>query len=298
MNRDPGKQLRLASIVLLLSIATAAAASPAGERLYLTSCAPCHGRSGAGDGPDAKLFASRPRDLRQGFLGSYTTADLVRRVLDGRALQLAFDLPALRARAKEVESVVAYMRRLPDVDWPRVEGGEWIYTRRCEDCHGRYGEPVEAPPAGVRKPRDLSDPAWQRSTSDQDLDMAVRHGRDGMPGLVPRLSDTEARQVALYVRLLSPGHVTYTQYCANCHGADGRGVGSFGEAMPLPTIVFDRDYFQRSDPERVRAKVWHMLEEHAPSMPHFRATLGEKEARAIIEYLRTLESSPAKGAGS
>jgi mono/diheme cytochrome c family protein len=283
----------LLSLVVLLSFATAAAASPNGERLYLSHCASCHGKNAAGNGPDAKLFATKPRDLRQGFLGSYTTSELARRVLDGRGLQLAFDLPALKARAKEVESLVVYMRRLPEVDWPQVEEGEWVYTRRCEDCHGRYGEPGEELPPGVRKPRDLSDPAFQRSTSEAELEIAVSHGRDGMPGLVPRLGEGEARLVALYVRHLSPGHETYSQYCANCHGADGRGVGSFGEAMPLPTIAFDRDYFRRSDGERVRAEAWHMLEEHQPSMPHLREALSEDEARSIIEHLRTLEKAGA-----
>lgn len=291
------RRFLLAAFVLslLLPSAAAVAAEADGERLYLTHCASCHGESGGGDGPDAKLFAAKPRDLREGFLDAYTTDDLVHRVREGRGLPLAFDLPALKARAKEVESLVAYMRRLPEIDWRRVDEGEWVYTRRCEDCHGRYGAPLDDRPAGVRKPRDLGAADFQRSTSEGDLEVAVRHGRDGMPGLVPRIDEEQARQVALYVRLLSPGYQTYTQYCANCHGADGRGVGSFGEEVPLPTTVFDRDYFARMDPERLRARAWHMLDEHQPSMPHFRKTLSVEQVRAIIEYLRKTEAETRRG---
>jgi mono/diheme cytochrome c family protein len=280
-------------LVLAFSwVTSAAAASSDGLQLYRTHCAGCHGRSGAGNGPDAKLFSPAPRDLRTGFLGKYTTEDLAHRVLDGRALQLAFDLPALKARAKEAESVAVYLTKLPDVDWSRVDAGEAVYARRCEDCHNRYGEPVQAPPPGVRQPRDLSDPDFQRSISDDELMVTVGHGREGMPGLVPRLTDSEARQVVSYVRLLSPGHKTYTQYCANCHGADGRGAGSFGEARTLPTIAFDREYFRRASGDGVRDQVWHMLAQHGPSMPHFRETLSNEQARSIAEYLRTLEVSP------
>jgi hypothetical protein len=51
-------------------------------------------------------------------------------------------------------------------------------------------------------------------------------------------------------------------------------------------VVFDRAYFARRDPEAMRAKIWHMLSEHKPSMPHFRDRLSEPEARAIIMHLK------------
>jgi mono/diheme cytochrome c family protein len=282
------------AFLLLLATTTAAAAPPDGERLYRDHCASCHGSSGAGDGPDAKLFANQPRDLGAGFLAGYTSDDLARRILDGRALELVFDLPALKERAKEVESLVVYMARLPGVDWGRVDEGEWVYSRRCEDCHGRYGEPRASTPPGVRRPRDLSDPAFQSAIEDEELERAVAHGREGMPALVPRLEESEARQAAAYVRLLSPGHRTYSQYCANCHGEDGRGTGSFGEEIPLPTVAFDRDYFRRGNGERVRVKAWHMLDRHKPSMPHFEEQLSHAEARSIVEYLRRLEASRSR----
>ena len=280
-------------VLALLSWAVAAAGEAApldGHALYMQQCARCHGASGHGNGPDAALFASPPTDLRAGVLAAHPTAEVVRHVLDGRREQLEFDLPALRARATDVETVLAYMQRLPDVDWRSADAGEDLFVSRCTPCHGSFGRPSPdiALPPGVRPPRDLSDGALQRGSSDADLLIAVRHGRDGMPALTPRLSEPQARQVVAYVRLLSPGYVTYATYCAGCHGDHGVGSGSFAESVPGPTVVFDRAYFAHRDAEELRGSVWHMLGEHRPSMPHFRRTLSAAQARAIIEYLKKL----------
>ena len=257
-----------------------------GGRLYRKYCASCHGVSGRGDGPDASIFATPPRNLHEGFLERYSNEDLVRRVREGRPLELALDLPALRARASEVEALVAYLTRLPTVNWVRAERGREIYAERCELCHGPHGRPGPRLPPGVRPPRDLSDAAVQRSIGDKELLILVRHGRDGMPALTPRVPESAEAPLAAFVRLLSPGFALYDTYCANCHGDDGRGVHTVAEVIPLPKMVFDRAYFSQRDPEQLRAAVWHMVAEQKPMMPHYRWTLDEAQARAIIEYLK------------
>jgi mono/diheme cytochrome c family protein len=55
-----------------------------------------------------------------------------------------------------------------------------------------------------------------------------------------------------------------------------------------PSVVFDRRYFAAHDGEYVRTRVWHMLSVQSSRMPHFRGRLTEPQARAIVEYLRTL----------
>lgn len=278
----------LIAVLECLLLATPAGAAD-GRRLYLQHCAPCHGPDGRGDGPNAVLFNIRPRDLREGFLGKYSTDDLAKRVLDGRTLTLAFDLPAMRRRAANVEALVAHMRRLPAADWDRIDEGWAIYLERCASCHGPFGTPLDDPGPGVRRPRQLNDAAFQVSVTDEALFEAVRHGRRGMPALTPRLDEDEAADVVAFVRMLSPGFETYSQYCATCHGDHGVGAGSFGEAIPAPTVIFDRAYFARRDPEELREAVWHMLAAHQPLMPHFRGVLSDQEARAIVEYLRSRE---------
>jgi mono/diheme cytochrome c family protein len=260
--------------------------TPDGRRLYREYCSSCHGVGGNGNGPDAAIFVARPRSLREGFLKKYSTDELVRRVREGRPLELALDLPALRARAGEVEALVAYMKRLPGVDWDLVAPGEDIYEERCALCHGATGRPGPTLPEGVKRPRDLSDPSFQSSVNDTELALVVRHGRAGMPALTPRVSEDEAPELAAYVRLLSPGYELYSKYCAACHGDTGQGNGNLAEPIIEPRVVFNRDYFTHIDPERLRANVWHMVRDEKPMMPHFRILLTEAQARAIVEYLQ------------
>ena len=274
------------TVALTQSATAAHAAGPDGERLYLMYCASCHGISGKGDGPDAAIFSESPRNLRTGFLNKYGTGTLVQRVRDGRALPLELDIPALRARAKEVEALVAYLQRMPSVDWPRAIDGRDVYAHRCAVCHGTHGQPGKTLPAGVRKPRDLSDPAVQRSLDEKELITLVRHGREGMPALTPRVPEADAAPLAAFVRLLSPGFTLYDRYCVNCHGVDGRPVGSIGEVMRLPKVVFDRGFFLRRDAEQLRAEAWHMAAEQKPRMPHYRWTLDEDQATSIVEFLK------------
>jgi mono/diheme cytochrome c family protein len=259
-----------------------------GRRLYTAYCAPCHGASGRGDGPDAAMFAEPPRNLRDGFLDRYTRDDLVRRVREGRVLALTLDPPALRAHATNVEALVSYLRRLPSIDWPRAAAGREIYADRCVPCHGPYGRPGKTLPAGVGAPRDLSDVQVQASIGDKQLAVLVRHGRSGMPALVPRVADADGPPLVAFVRLLSPGFAMYDRYCASCHGDDGHPASGNGEVLRLPSVVFNRAYFATRDADELRSRAWHMLAEQKPAMPHYRWTLTEAQAAAIIEYLQHL----------
>lgn len=284
MRRTWGLRLTLA---LLVGCTLASAAEPDGRRLYLQYCSSCHGAAGKGDGPDATMFTTPPRNLREGFLKLYPTDELVNRLRDGRVLELGLDLGALRAHATGVEELVAHLKRLPGIDWD-VVGPAWErYVDRCELCHGPTGKPGTILPCGVRCPRDLSDPNFQRSLSDKELITAVRHGRQHMPALTPRITTAEAKDLAQFVRLFSPGFELYSRYCANCHGDDGRGVAPMGETVRLPKVIFDRAYFTTRDSDQLRTAVWHMLAEQKPTMPHFRPLLSDADARAIIEFLKT-----------
>jgi mono/diheme cytochrome c family protein len=128
----------------------------------------------------------------------------------------------------------------------------------------------------------------QDDLADAELIAAVRHRRRGMPALSPPISETQALQLAAFVRRLSPGFTLYSHYCAACHGESGRGVGSYGEAIHRPTIVFDRRYFAQRGRDELRQSIWHMLSDHKPSMPHFRWSITEAEGRQIVEYLKEL----------
>jgi mono/diheme cytochrome c family protein len=271
-----------------LAVGGVAAEEVGGACLYRSYCVSCHGASGHGDGSDAAIFAPPPPDLRKGFLRRYEAEELVERVRTGDPRHLTLDPEALRAQATEVESLVSYLQRLPSVNWRAADAGQAIFLCRCTDCHGRRGKPGTSMPPGVRRPRDLSD-QFLGSLDDAALIRLARHGRKGMPALLPRVSEEDGRSVVAFVRLFSPGYDLYSRYCANCHGDDGRGRSSVGEVLNTPAVTFDQSYFRHTDPERLRTSVWHMVAQHKPTMPHYRAELSAAQARAIITYLKQSE---------
>lgn len=259
-----------------------------GQRLYQRRCASCHGNDAKGNGPDATIVAETPRNLREGFIDQYPTEELVRRVREGTPLHLELDSAALRARGRDVEGLIAYLKRLPTIDWNLTATGWNLYASRCEPCHDHYGRPVASLPQGVHPPRDLSTPQFQHALKQKDLVQSVRHGRKGMPALTPRVPESAAKPLAAYVRLLSPGFESYSRYCAHCHGDDGLGADAPLGSIGVPTVKLDRSYIAKADPEKLRIDVWHMLSEEKPSMPHFGFLISEVQARNIVEYLKQL----------
>jgi mono/diheme cytochrome c family protein len=279
---------RWAIVLVVAALATPARGDQGGDGLYRTYCASCHGDGGRGDGPEAAMFRPAPRNLRTGLLERYPAADLVRTVREGAPLALALDPTALHARAVEVEALVAHIRRLPDVDWKVASHGREVYLAKCVACHGPFGEPGPTRPAGVRPPRDLSAPAFQRGIDDHELTAVVRHGRKGMPA-IPRLgTDADVRALVAYVRLFSPGYTLYATYCASCHGEDGLG-DEIVDPGRTPPVRFDRAFVASRDPEQLRVAVWHMQAQQRPAMPHFRRVLSEAQVQAIVEYLKQMK---------
>jgi mono/diheme cytochrome c family protein len=277
------------TIVGALAAVAAGAAEPDGRALYASHCAACHGAAARGDGPDADMFAPRPPSLRAGLLARHEDDALVERIRHGRPLALARDPERLRGRAVDTELLVAHLTRLPALEWSRIERGQELYVDRCEICHGPFGHAPMALPLGVETPpRDLSDPDYQRRTSDAELIERARRGHRAMPAITG-LDDAESRDALVaWMRVLSPGYEHYTRFCAACHGDDGRGPA--GDAAPgrRPRVVFDAAYVARADPEVLRRNVWHMLDDAAPQMPHFARSLRPAEVRAILRYLRGL----------
>ncbi len=272
--------------VWLLGSATAALAGEPPDGGYRLHCAPCHGPTGRGDGPEASLFRPRPRNLRDGVLDRYPVDDLVASVRDGTPLRLAFDPAALQARAHEVEAIVSYLQRLPTIDWRRAAPGEALYIERCETCHGRFGTPDARRAGGGPVPADLADRAVQDAISDVGIANVAHHGHRGMPAVHGLERDADSKAVVAYVRLLSPGFALYARYCAGCHGDDGRADTLVEPGGNVPIVPFDARWLARQDPDALRAKVWHMLAAQRPAMPHYRTRLTHAQAHAILEYLR------------
>lgn len=286
-----------ATLLLLAMVAPDAVAvpdastpAPDGRALYLQSCAPCHGTSARGDGPEASSFSPPPPDLHGGALASASEDQIVARLRDGMPLTLGTDPRALKARLAHLEEVTGHLQRLPEIDWPAVDRGAAVYAASCAVCHGPFGKPLDAAalPAGVQKPpRDLRDPAFQQATSDQQLLADMQHGKSAMPAIPATRDPRQARDLVVFLRLLSPGFETYSYYCAPCHGDDGKGHGVLAAGKNAPPVAFDRAWRARQDPEQLRIQVSHMLSLHGASMPHFRGDLSDAQLHAIVRYVKS-----------
>ena len=272
-----------------------------GRILFLRNCSECHGLEAAGDGPEGQFLAKAPANLRDGrILSRYRDEEITAFVREGKALRIDLRPERVKQHADETEALYQFIRKLPEIDWQKWEAGERVYVERCVDCHDYYGRPSALRPEGIAAPRDLSDPKLQASVTDDELAKLARHGKKGMPALVPPLSEADAKRVAAYVRILSPGYALYDRYCVDCHGARGEGgTGPHVKGL-APKLAFDAEFFRLNYPDEVRRTIWHMLRDENPSMPHFREALSEADVKAILVYLRSLagsQTSATPGAG-
>ncbi len=270
-----------------------------GRLLYLAHCERCHGSTGIGNGRDSGLFEALPPNLRRGsILKAHSDEELVDHILEIQRLPLELRPQEIQREAADTEALYQFLGRLPSVRWKDVAAGEELYFRRCIVCHGAYGHPERPLPPGIQGlPQDLCNPVFQCARTDAELAVLVRHGKDGMPALVPRLSENETQSLVRYARFLSPGYELYDRFCAVCHGRHGEGGRKNGPQPSAPLFAFDKAYFRKHDPEEVRQSVWHMLRAAKPSMPHFSESLTPTDVKEIVAYLRSLPPLPSESSG-
>jgi mono/diheme cytochrome c family protein len=98
---------------------------------------------------------------------------------------------------------------LPDAaDDTAGREGETIFQMRCFVCHGREGKGNGPASTGLGATvRDLTDPSWQNSASDQTIGSVIRNGAQAVGGsvaMVPNrdLSDAQIQSLVIYIRRL------------------------------------------------------------------------------------------------
>jgi mono/diheme cytochrome c family protein len=267
-----------------------------GEVLYLRHCADCHGWQGRGDGPLAQLLTAKPQNLRQHpeLFTTHSDAELVARILSGKALLVPVDPAALSYTEAEVTSLLAYLQQLPTLSWTDVNRGKEVYDSLCTACHGLYGrgDGLGARALSVR-PRELTVPAYQAQIGDGELFRIIADGKGAMPGAADVLTAHELRAVIAFIRVLSPGYELYNRFCAYCHGVDDHPPasgpehrGSTRAEHAIPT--FDETYFRTHTIEQIRIGIQHRRKQSRPAMPHFAGQLAADEVGDIVTYLRTL----------
>lgn len=89
------------------------------------------------------------------------------------------------------------------------------------------------------------------------------------------------------------GQRVYTQHCATCHGHDGRGEGPLAASLPQwPPTLASSLLARRADGELF----WHVLSgmqdrRGQQTMPAFRGELKDREAWAVIDYMKALSAA-------
>jgi len=166
----------------------------AGAAIFAEKCAPCHGQTGLGDGPQgAQLGVDVPA------LG---TAELARQaapaawyttVTQGRIDKFMPPFTSLSdAERWEVVSYALSLSAPPD----QLAAGKVIYEANCADCHGADGAKVSA--------ADFTNQQAMAARSAADMRQLVADGTGpDMPGFQSKLSEDELWAVTTYLRSFS-----------------------------------------------------------------------------------------------
>ena len=186
----------------------------AGESVFISWCAQCHGSGAAGSSQEG-WAAGYPNLLDDDWLwgGSieeihHTIAHGIRNENDPDARYS--EMPAFGAdellTGEEISQVVNYVMSLSGEpqDAAQAAAGAEIYEWNCASCHGEngMGDVFQGAP-------NLADAIWLYGGSYEELMETVTYSRFGvMPSWADRLSDAEVRAVATYVHGLGGGEAS------------------------------------------------------------------------------------------
>ena len=167
-------------------------------QLYPARCAPCHGDTGKGDGPQsqqvvAQMGGKLPNFADAAYARAVKPTDWFNVLSTGR-MQKGMP-PFTSLTADQRWDLVAYLYTL-SIPQDRLDRGKSVYADKCVSCHGTTGR--AASPGAP----DLSDPAKMAAKSQADVEAVIANGRGAMPGFGP-LSQDDRLAVADYVRSLS-----------------------------------------------------------------------------------------------
>jgi len=79
--------------------------------------------------------------------------------------------------------------------------GNSLFTKNCATCHGKDGK-AKTFKAKLNHARNLTDPEWQTSVTDERLLNSITNGRGHMPAWGKKLTEAEINSLVAYVRQL------------------------------------------------------------------------------------------------
>lgn len=172
-----------------------------GRVIFADNCQPCHGASGSG----AKNFPVLADDdwLWGGDLDSIQTTILYG-IRSGHEDERVSDMPNFvedeTLTLAQAEMVADYVMSLSG-QGTASEEGKVLFEDNCAACHGEDGSGQQA----LGGPR-LNDGIWLFGGGKDAVLSQIKQPKHGvMPAWVGRLSETEIKQVAIYVHSLGGG---------------------------------------------------------------------------------------------
>jgi mono/diheme cytochrome c family protein len=146
-----------------------------GEANYAEKCAPCHGNSGLGDGPDASELPNPVAPLGDpDFAREAAPADWYLMVSNGNLQK--FMPPFNSLTVPERWDVIAYAYTLSTTP-EEVARGQELFAENCAACHGERGE-GDGPEAGSLSvsPINFTDQEFMGTRSAADLFVSITNG--------------------------------------------------------------------------------------------------------------------------
>jgi len=174
-----------------------------GQAIFAEKCAPCHGDTGQGDGPQAAQLPNPPAAL-----GS---KDLSRQSAPARWYTVVtqgdmnnFMPPFSSLSDQQRWDVVAYAFTLSAPSSEIAQGKE-LFQSNCTSCHGDQGRGDGPQAAGLSvPPPDLTNQSFMAQKTGEDFFQAITNGvSPDMPGYADQLSDDQRWAIAEYVRSLT-----------------------------------------------------------------------------------------------
>jgi mono/diheme cytochrome c family protein len=175
----------------------------AGAAIYADKCAPCHGPTGRGNGPQASQLPNPPSPLGSSeFANQASLADWYRVVTQGNLER--FMPPFASLTDRERWDVVAYAFSL-STSAEQITRGQEIYQANCASCHGIRGE-GDGPEASSLSilPKDFTNQEYIAAKTGMQLFQGITEGiAPDMPAYAEELTDNARWDLVAYLRSLT-----------------------------------------------------------------------------------------------
>jgi len=185
-----------------------------GKAIYAEKCAPCHGDSGLGDGPQASKLSNPVTAIGKPEVARPSTpSDWYNIITYGNLERF---MPGFVNGLSDGQrwDVLAYAYSLSSPESELAQGQE-IYSAECAACHGDEGQGDGAQASSLAKPPgDFTNQQEMSGRSLDDLYQTISSGSDPMPAYSDKLSESERWAVASYVRSFSLGAAQMGQQVA------------------------------------------------------------------------------------